>query len=271
MKLGISHTLGHGSPEEWARRHSELGLKAVVFTCDHTAPQPQIDAYRRAADDFGLIIAEVGAWSNPLSRDPAERARARSYCIHQLELADYIGAACCVNISGTPGEVWDGSYPENYLPETYWQIVSSVQEIIDAVKPLHTCYALEPMPHMLPDSPEVYLELLRDIDRSAFGVHLDLVNMLTSPRIYYDNRSLTNRCFDLLSPYIRSCHVKDALLDHSLTLSIREVPPGSGGFDIGYYLRAAEKRGLPVIIEHLSGEDEYLDAIRYVKSLGSQL
>ena len=267
MKLGISHTLSHHSPEEWAQKHSALGLKAVVFPCNHTAPQAQIDAYRAAAAAFGLTIAEVGAWSNPLSRNPEERAKARAFCIHQLELAEYVGAACCVNISGTPGEVWDGSYPENYLPGTYEQIVASVQEIIDAVQPQHTCYTLEPMPHMLPDSPEVYLQMVRDIRRTAFGVHLDLVNMLTSPRVYFDNRSLTDRCFALLSPYLRSCHLKDALLEHGLTVSIREVPCGQGGFDLGHYLRAAQAHDLPVIIEHLSSEEQYLEAVRTVNAL----
>ena len=29
------------------------------------------------------------------------------------ELAEYVGACCCVNISGAAGEVWDGAYAEN--------------------------------------------------------------------------------------------------------------------------------------------------------------
>ena len=267
MKLGISHTLRHASPEEWAQKHHALGLEAVVFPVNYTASTDKIDSYCRAAGEYGLTISEVGAWSNPLSRNPAEREKARNYCIRQLELAEYVGAACCVNISGTPGEVWDGSYAENYAPETYDEIVLSVREIIDAVKPKKTCYTLEPMPHMLPDSPESCLELIRDIDRSAFAVHLDVVNMLTSPRIYFDNHAFIDKCFSLLSPHIRSCHIKDAILEHKLTVLIRETACGTGGVDLAHYLSMAAKQDLPVIIEHLSSEEEYYDAVRYIKSL----
>lgn len=143
------------------------------------------------------MIAEVGSWCNPLDSNPIQRAENRLKCIRQLELAEYIRAACCVNIVGTTGEVWDGSYAENYSAKMYEDIVLSLRDIIDAVKPQDTKYTAEPMPHMLPDSPESYLQLLHDVDRRGFGVHLDAINMVSSPRIYFDSRGLIDRCFDL--------------------------------------------------------------------------
>ena len=39
MYLGISSSLQHGSPEEWAAKHKALGLECVNFpvTCDEDA------------------------------------------------------------------------------------------------------------------------------------------------------------------------------------------------------------------------------------------
>ena len=267
MQLGIAMTFAHRSPEEWAEKHRAAGLSAVVFPLDYRAGTAVIDAYTAAAKQAGLVIAEVGSWCNPLDSDPVRRAENRLKCIRQLELAEYIRAACCVNIVGTTGEVWDGSYADNYSAHMYEEIVLSLQEIIDAVKPRYTKYTAEPMPHMLPDSPESYLQLLHDVDRRGFGVHLDAINMVSSPRIYFDSRELIDRCFDLLGDQICSCHVKDCILDHSLTVSIRETTCGEGGFDIPYYLERIRSRNLPVIIEHLNEEQAYLDTIRYIRSL----
>ena len=269
MRLGIAASLPHTSPEEWAILHRNAGLGAVVFPLGWDSPVSMIDRYAEAARAAGLTIAEVGIWNNPMDPDPAKRAANRTRCLRQLELAEYVGACCCVNISGAAGEVWDGSYAANYSPEMYEEIVSFAQSLLDQVKPVRTRYTLEPMPHTLPDSPESYADLLRDIDRPGFGVHVDIVNMLISPRVYYANRELVTKTFRLLGPHIVSCHIKDAILDHSLTVCIRETECGKGELDLAHYIREADRVNpdMPMIIEHLPSLDKYREAIDYVQGL----
>ena len=99
----------HSSPEEWAAKHKILGLECVNFpvTCDEDTEV--IMAYKQAADEAGLTIAEVGVWRNTLAADPDEREKWIDYAVRQLRMADAIGAACCVNVVGTPyGPRWDG-------------------------------------------------------------------------------------------------------------------------------------------------------------------
>lgn len=116
-----------------------------------------------------------------------------SYCKKQPELAEYVGAICCVNIAGTNGGgIWDGGYKENFYASAYNSIIDITREIIDAVKPVKTKYSLEPTPYMVPYSPENYLKLLNDVNRSGFGVHLDAVNMINSPEKYFFNADFTN-------------------------------------------------------------------------------
>ena len=269
MRLGIAAAFPHSSPEEWAERHREAGLGAVVFPLNWKAETALIDRYAEAARASGLVISEVGAWCNPMDPDPAKRKENRLHCLRQLELAEYVGAVCCVDISGAAGPVWDGSYIENYSDETRAEIVSFVRELLDTVKPVRTKYALEPMPHMLPDSPESYKAIFDEIDRPGFGAHVDIVNLLVSPRVYVYHRDLIRRMFSLLGKHICSCHVKDAILDHSLTVEIRETECGTGGVDLGYYIDEAERVNpdMPMIIEHLPSLDHYRRAVSYIQNL----
>ena len=75
MQLGISSCLEHKSPEEWALKHKSLGLKCVNFPVDYLAGEDTYMAYKKAADDAGLQIAEVGIWRNTLAADKEERKK----------------------------------------------------------------------------------------------------------------------------------------------------------------------------------------------------
>jgi len=69
-----------------------------------------LSAYARAAREADLTIAEVGAWSNPISPHEQTRKEALALCKERLALADEIGTRCCVNIAGSRAERWDGPW-----------------------------------------------------------------------------------------------------------------------------------------------------------------
>lgn len=273
MKLGISWAFPHSSPAEWAEKNRVNGLSAVVFPVDSNSPDSLIDSYITACRDYGLSVAEVGIWNNMLDPDNDKRINNIDYAVRQLILADRVNAVCAVNISGARGPVWDAGYLGNYSPETFGLIRDTVTEIIDRAKPVNTCFTLEPMPWMLPWSPESYLELISAINNEHFGVHVDAVNMINCPERYFFCGDFIKKCFSLLHGKIKSVHVKDVLLENSLTLSLREVPCGSGGFDLAAYAAAAEAEGenTPFIIEHLSSEEQYMNAVAYIKNLTGEM
>lgn len=269
MRLGISFVLPHSSPAEWAAQNRALGLRAVVFPCGADEPDGRIDAYAEAAREQDLLIAEVGAWSNPMSPDAGVRAQARRHCRAQLALAERVGARCCVNIAGGCGERWDAGYRANYAADTRLEIIRFVHNLLDEVAPKAACYALEPMPWMVPSSPEDYARLLNEIDRPQFAVHMDLANMINCPERYFFSADLIDRCFDLLAGRIRSCHVKDVRLEQTLTQHLREVPCGEGGLDLAHYARRAHQADpdMPFILEHLETEAQYRAAVDYLRNL----
>ena len=272
MYLGISSSLEHGSPEEWASKHKALGLETVNFPVSYEAGEETFMAYKQAADEAGLSIAEVGVWRNTLAADPEERRQWTDYAINQLRMADEIGAACCVNVVGTPyGPRWDGGYRENFSSELWEMAVKMIRQIIDTARPKHTKFCIESMPWMIPSGPDEYLRLIEDVDRTEFGTHLDVVNMITSPRRYFYQDEFLRSCFEKLYGTIVSCHLKDILLKQEYTFQLQECACGEGTLDIALYaqLATAENPCMPMIIEHLDTDEEYVASVRYVRNVCS--
>ena len=272
MRLGGPLFEKYGDPLRWLTLLRHSGYRAAFCPVSVDTDAATVRNYAAAARKADIIISEVGAWSNPLSPDHAIRKKALDGCKKALALADQIGARCCVNIAGSRGEKWDGPHADDLTPETFELIVQTVREIIDSVKPRHTCYALETMPWMYPDSPESYLQLLKAIDRKAFAVHLDPVNLICSPQRYFNNGDLVRECFRKLGAYIKSCHAKDILLQGKLTTHLDEVRPGLGKLDYAVFLKELDKLDpdIPLMLEHLPDAEEYAQAAKHIRSVAQK-
>jgi len=273
MRLGGPLFEKHTDPVGWIAALKAAGYRAALCPVESDAEDAAVRAYAQAAADADIVIAEVGAWSNPLSPDEAVRRKALAKCKEQLALADRIGARCCVNIAGSRGEKWDGPHPDDLTAETFDMIVETVRDIIDEVEPTRSYYTLEPMPWMYPDSPDSYLDLLRAVDRKAFAVHLDPVNIVSSPQRFFNNAVLIRECFAKLGSHIRSCHAKDISLADKLTVHLDEVRPGLGGLDYRTFLEELAKldRDMPLMIEHLPAQAEYELAAAHIRSVAADL
>lgn len=265
MRLGAPIFDCPPDPDGWAAAVRREGYSAAY--CPTIAAGYSPKDYRAAASHQDVVIAEVGIWNNPLVADEARRAEAIRVCQAKLDLADEIGAACCVNISGSRSEPWDGPDPCNFTAETFDLIVESVRTIVDAVKPRHTFYTLETMPWMYPNSAASYERLLAAVDRPAFGVHFDPVNLVTSPEIYFHNGAMILDFVKRLGARIRSVHVKDVLLHPRFMVHLDETRPGLGALDYTTLLRALAKldSNLPLMLEHLSSPAEYRLAADFIR------
>jgi sugar phosphate isomerase/epimerase len=273
MRLG-GPVGGFADPQGWVEMCRERGYRAAYCPVDAKADDATIAAYVEAARRADIVIAEVGAWSNPIDPDAASRQRAIEHCQAQLALAERVGALCCVNIAGSRNpQQWDGPHPENFAQETFEMIVETTRRIIDAVQPTRTCYSLETMPWIFPSSPQEYLRLVEAINRPAFGVHLDPVNMINSPERYFSNGAFIADCFTLLGASIKSCHAKDITLSGQLTVHLDEARPGLGELDYRVLLREMHRLhpDTPLLLEHLSTQEEYAEAANYVRSIASEL
>lgn len=273
VRLGGPLYQKHQSPEEWVAALNSKKYRAAYCPVNTDAGSDEIKAYEQAAKKAGVVIAEVGAWSNPISPDAKMARESYEKCVKSLALAEEIGANCCVNISGSKNEEhWAGPHRDNLTQNTFDEIVEVSRKILNEVNPRRTYFALEPMPWAYPDSADHYLKLLKAIDHPRFGVHMDPMNLIITPNLYYGNAALIRDCFKKLGPHIRSCHGKDILIREDYYMpQFSEVRPGLGVLDYQVFLKEVSKlTNIPLMMEHLGSEEEYDKAAAYIRGEGKK-
>ena len=235
LRLGGPIFMKSTDPEELAREHRRLQYSAAYVPAVKLTDTVGIEAIRKAFAGQNVLIAEVGAWVNMLDANAEKRRKNLDYVTERLALAEAVGALVCVDIGGSYNPVnWDGPDARNMTNEYFDETVENCRKVIDAVKPKRAKFALEMMGWSLPDGPDSYLKFIKAIDRPAFGAHIDIANIISSPSRYYTNTALINETFRKLGRWIVSAHAKDISPKDGHFI---ETMPGRGGLDYAAYLR----------------------------------
>jgi sugar phosphate isomerase/epimerase len=262
-------------PVELARAARKLGYRAIACPQMDLKDKKGIRAIEEACKAEDVVIAEVTAFGfNMMARDSEERKQALDSMCEKMALADEVGARCCVNIAGYRGsDAKNRQHPENLNQVGFDMTVENVRRIVDMVKPKRAKFALEAMSWIIPDGPDSYLELIRAVDRSGFGVHFDPVNLINSPRRHFENGKFLEECFAKIGKWIVSCHAKDTLMTGDSITHINEGRPGTGILDWKTFLRgvAALQQNPPIMMEHLKSQEEYLQARDFIFAQGKEI
>jgi sugar phosphate isomerase/epimerase len=274
VRIGGPIVVDSTDPQELAQAHRRLGYRAAYCPKVDVKDTARVTAIADAFRTEGVVIAEVGRWVNLLDPDADKRRNNLATVTEGLALAEAVGALCCVDIAGSfSPDVWFGPHPDNLSNRFFDAAVENARTIIDAVKPARAKFCYEMMGWSLPDSPASFLRMLKAIDRPAFGVHLDPCNLVNTPARFYRNTDLLKECFDVLGPWIVSCHAKDLTWDVEMNIHFREVRPGAGSMDYTTYLRrlAALPQQPPLMLEHLPNAEEYDKGRQYLIELAQRL
>jgi sugar phosphate isomerase/epimerase len=267
IRLGGPIFLKSEDPVELAKEHRRLGYTAAY------CPAGNPSEIRRAFAAENVVIAEVGAWRNLLDLDPKKRSDNLRYVSERLHLAEEVAARCCVDIAGSYNpDLWYGPNPKNLSKQFFDATVENVRKLIDEVKPKQTKFSIEMMPWSLPDGPDSYVKLIHAVDRKAFGVHLDVCNVINTPDRYYRNGEVIKECFQKLRPWILSCHAKDLSWEtkDEYNVHFQETVPGRGQIDYTTYLKELTTVDAPLMLEHLKSAEDYAKARAYIHRIADQ-
>ncbi|MDC7222689.1 MAG: TIM barrel protein [Spirochaetales bacterium] len=265
MRMGMHLVKGFSGPEDWLNQLAQRNCRAAFCPVKADAPPSLKREYLKASEEGDILLAEVHAWSNMASAYEQVRNDSLAFCIGQLELAEELGANCCVTTAGS--RLKDkGPHRDNLSGETFELIVKSVQTIIDEVQPRNTWFTLECMPWIFPRTVEDYLRLIEAVDRERFAVHFDPVNLIYTLENFYGNGEFLRNSITRLKPYIKSCHAKDILIGTAFPIEIRECAPGLGSLDYQTYITEMNKinENMPLMLEHLKTDEEYRRAADYL-------
>ncbi|MCR4281767.1 MAG: sugar phosphate isomerase/epimerase [Bauldia sp.] len=259
IRLG-GHGLPAGSddPYAFARAHRDFGYGAAYCPPVSINDGTRLADIEKAFAAEDVMIAEIGIWRNLITPDDAVRKAHLAFAAEKLAVADAVGAKCAVSYIGSYVAGTDyAPASENLSPAAFDACVETVRHLLDTVKPRRTKFALEMMQYSLPDSVDCYRALIAAVDRPQFAAHLDPVNLIMTPRQYWNSGALIRECFEKLGPWIVSCHAKDIVLHHQAALHFDEIIPGKGQLDYRTYLRELERipADVPLLLEHLSDAD----------------
>jgi sugar phosphate isomerase/epimerase len=271
LRLGGPIFLKSDDPVELAREHRRLGYSAAYCPTVKLAETEKLAATEKAFATENVVIAEVGAWVNMLEADAAKRKQNLDYVIERLAIAEAVNARNCVNIGGSFNlKQWDGPDPRNVTQEYFDATVENCRKVIDAVKPKRTKFTIEMMGWSLPDSPDSYAKLFKAVNRSGFGVHIDVCNIINSPERFYRSAELITETFRKLGQWVCSCHAKDLA---GKNVHFIETIPGRGGVDYRAYLKGIMKYSpdAPLMLEHLSKPEEYEEGKQYILHIANEL
>ncbi len=266
MRLGGPIFRKVDSFEEEVALHKKLGFGAAY--CSYIEDPSKREAYKQAFAEADIVLAEFGAYCiNILDTDPILRQKNIDEICRRLDYADEMGARCCVIHGGSvETDGWGDANPLNMSEKSFAETVAIVQGIIDRVQPKTTKLVMETESYLLPDSPEIYARLIEAIDRPGFAVHLDPVNIIASPRRFYNNAQFIKSCFALLGTWIVSCHAKDLNMPPKhATVKIDETFIGDGVLDYDTYLKEIDKvdPSPTLMIEHLN-ESQLIKGLRFI-------
>jgi len=273
VRLGGPIFLKSDDPAELAREHRKLGYTAAYCPAAKVEDTAKVRAIEAAFREAGVAIAEVGAWVNMLDPDADKRRKNMEYVTQRLALAEAVGALNCVDIAGSyDKDVWYGPHPKNLTQQHFDATVENCRKLIDTVKPKRTKLTMEMMGWMTPEGPDMYLRLIKAVDRPAFAVHMDVCNGINSPQRFYNNGAFITECFAKLGRWIQSCHAKDLEWKPEMNVHFIEVIPGRGSVDYSVYLRELTKlpHRPPLMLEHLKTAAEYAEGAGYIRKVGQQ-
>lgn len=268
--VGAAHGSGADDVYALARAHRERGLSAAYCPQVALDDGERLREVREAFAAEGILLAEVGGWRNMLHPDAAEARRERQRMAEYLAIADEVGALCAITCIGSPGGPGQGSHDAfNFSADAFAAAVDNARWLIDTVKPKRARFVYEIYPFSVADSPANIRRLLDAVDRPQFAAHMDLVNLVNCPRLYYENAALARESVRLFGDRIVSAHAKDLAMREEVSVIMHEVRPGRGVIDYRAYLRVLHElpQAVPLMLEHLPTQQEYDLGADYIRKV----
>lgn len=275
VRAGKNSNRAFDDPMEIVKYCKEKGYTATIAPKVSLDDTKGINRIRQIFKENNIMIAEVGYWDNLVDTDKDTRAYHRQKIVESLALADELGARCAVDIFGSycHGNGNTKHTAENFSDKAFEEAVEMARYFIDMVKPITTYFTYEIFPFNVVDSPEMIYKLIKAVDRKMFGVHLDLVNLINSPRAYFSSGDIMRECIKLFGDKIVAAHAKDVKMkEPAISVILEEVVAGTGALDIASFVRELHKlpHEVPLILEHLVTEQEYDTAAAHYRHAALQ-
>jgi sugar phosphate isomerase/epimerase len=227
------------------------------------------------AASLGIVISEVHFLSNLHAPDPEVREQRIQEGRALLRKADLMRARCLLGFAGSahPMDRLGAPSADNFSDAFKREVRELVLRVLDGIDLKVTKYGFEASNRTFFYEPEDCAEFIESVDHADFGLHLDMMNMV-SQATYYNTTDLITRTFALMGDRIWGAHLKDISWDWSYEfLKYDEVLVGDGEMDYQTYIGHLAKMDsdFPCMCEHLETEDDYAVSFERLHRLAADL
>jgi sugar phosphate isomerase/epimerase len=262
--------------EKVVEKLDRYGLGAIAAPV-HTGAlsDDECIAFGEKAESLGLVISEVWFLRNLHAPTPELRQQRVEEGRMLLRKADLMHARCLLGFAGSanPADSHGLGDPYNFTDAFKADLRELILRVLDDIDLEHTHYGLEANHKTFYYEPEGCAELIAAVDHPRFGVHLDIVNMI-SQASYWDTTSLIDTTFELLGDRIWAAHLKDLRVDDRYHgLKYDEVIVGDGNVDLRAFLGHLSNydTDFPCMCEHLAKEEDYIVSFERLHEVADDL
>jgi sugar phosphate isomerase/epimerase len=259
-----------------AEKLDRYGLSAIAAPV-RTAEMSEEECveFGDKAHALGIVISEVHFLRNLPAPDAQTRAARVEEARSLLRKADLMRARCLLGFAGSASPEDRISVPcaHNYTEAFVAELRELILRVLDGIELRYTKYGLEASPKTFFYRPEGCAALVDAVDHPDFGVHLDIMNMV-SHDTYFHTTELIDRTFKLLGERIFAAHIKDISWDWDYQfLKFDERVVGDGVLDVPTYIGHIAKmdENFPCMCEHLEVEEDYVVSFERLHRIAADL
>lgn len=260
--LGFFRAETIGELDALAEKLDRFGLAAIAAPI--RTPEMSEDEcieFGERCRSLGIVISEVHFLHNLMARDPGLQAERIEEGRMLLRRADLMGARCLLGFAGSshPSDSIGAPTAYNFTDAFAAEVREAVLRVLDGLELNTAKYGFEANCKAFFYEPEACAEFLDSVDHPNFGVHLDMMNMI-SQDTFFDTTSVIKQTFELLEGRILAAHLKDISWDWEYQfLKFDERIVGDGVLDYPTLIGHLAKldTDFPCMCEHLDTEPEY--------------
>ena len=254
-------------------------LKALGYTAAesgdewHQATDSQITELNDAlkANDFQYYTIHV--FCNDIHPDPAKKEENYRRRVRSIEAAARLGLKYVVSHTGGKSPK-AANYPhkDNWTKAVWDESVEAMKRLINDTAGYPVDLAVEALNPTNINNPLAHVRLKEEVGSDRIKVCLDPQNML-SPRNFYRNTELINRCFDLLGEDICYAHCKDVRWDDTMLPSMSWDVLGEGGVDYATYLKRLSQLEYerPFMLEFMRNVEDYVTVQKNLRAVAKDV
>lgn len=273
MNLGVrAHDFGKLPVEELAERISQKGFWSVQLAPAKAIAgldaglgrlSPGMAHYiRKAFERFGIKIAVLGCYINPVHPDMEERRRQLDRFKEHIRYARDFD--CSVVATETGSLNADFSFhPENHGEKAFEVLLESVKELVGEAEKFGVLVGLEAVTKYVMHSPESVARVLQEVSSNNLQIVFDPVNLISMEN-FMNQEKVIKDSFDLFGDRIVTLHAKDFVVEGD---AVKSVQAGQGLLDYTLLFKLLkEKKPYVDILMEDTKLDTMDEGIKYLKS-----